>query len=59
MLAILLIIASCSTSLVEGVLIKKYNGKHDKGGFIFTAMAKQNSSPSTIIALTISVAPCR
>ena len=38
MLAILLIIASCSTSLVEGVLIKKYNGKHDKGGFIFTAM---------------------
>lgn len=38
MLAALLIVASCATSLVEGILIKKYNAKHDKGGFIFTAM---------------------
>ena len=38
MLAILLVIVSCSTSLVEGILIKKYNSKHTKGGFIFTAM---------------------
>lgn len=38
MLAILLVIISCSTSLVEGILIKKYNSRHTKGGFIFTAM---------------------
>ena len=38
MLAALLIVVSRATSLVEGVLIKKYNSKHDKGGFIFTAL---------------------
>jgi drug/metabolite transporter (DMT)-like permease len=38
MLAAFLIVASCATGLVEGILIKKYNAKHDKGGFIFTAM---------------------
>ena len=38
MLAAFLIVVSCATSLVEGVLIKKYNAKHDKGGFVFTAM---------------------
>ena len=38
MLAILLTVILCTTSLAEGVLIKKYNSKHSKGGFIFTAM---------------------
>ena len=38
MLAFALIILSSVTHLVEGSLIKKYNGKHTKGGFIFTAM---------------------
>lgn len=38
MLAALLILFSSGTSLVEGILIKKYNAKHGKGGFIFTAM---------------------
>ena len=35
---ILLIIISCLTREAEGVLIKKYNGKHEKGGFIFTSI---------------------
>lgn len=38
MLAFLLIILSNVTHLVESTLIKKYNGKYNKGGFIFTAM---------------------
>ena len=33
---LLMFISSC-TSLAEGILIKKYNKKHSKGGFIFTA----------------------
>ena len=33
----LLIILSGFTGLAEGILVKKYNGKHGKGGFIFTA----------------------
>jgi len=38
MLAFALIILSSVMNLVEGTLIKRYNGKHTKGGFIFTAM---------------------
>ena len=38
MLAWLLVLLSSGTSLIEGTLIKKYNAKHTKGGFIFTAM---------------------
>ena len=38
MFPFLLIILSNITSLVEGALIKKYNARHTKGGFIFTAM---------------------
>ncbi|MBQ8311285.1 MAG: hypothetical protein IJX80_09785 [Clostridia bacterium] len=34
---ILILISGC-TGLIEGVLIKKYNAKHQKGGFIFTAL---------------------
>lgn len=34
---ILILISGC-TGLVEGVLIKKYNTNHQKGGFIFTAL---------------------
>ena len=37
MAAILILLAGC-TGLVEGVLIKKYNAKHKKGGFIFTGL---------------------
>ncbi|MBR2339928.1 MAG: EamA family transporter [Clostridia bacterium] len=34
----LLIVAASAVGLVEGIAIKKYNKKHDKGGFIFTAL---------------------
>ncbi len=34
---LLIVLASC-TSLAEGVIIKKYNGKYNSGSFIFTAM---------------------
>lgn len=34
----LLIIAGTILGLLEGIFIKRYNAKHDKGGFIFTAM---------------------
>lgn len=37
-IVMLLAVLSSSLNLVEGVLIKKYNEKHDKGGFIFTAI---------------------
>ena len=37
MAAILILLSGC-TGLVEGVLIKKYNAKHEKGGFIFTGL---------------------
>ena len=37
-MAWILILISSGTGLVEGVLIKKYNAKHQKGGFIFTAL---------------------
>ncbi len=37
-LILLLSFLSSAANLVEGVLIKKYNEKHDKGGFIFTAI---------------------
>ena len=37
-LPILLIIVSRSVHQLEGVFIKKYNAKHEKGGFIFTAI---------------------
>ena len=37
MAALLILLAGC-TGLVEGVLIKKYNAKHKKGGFIFTGL---------------------
>ncbi len=33
----LLMFVTSITSLAEGILIKKYNQKHSKGGFIFTA----------------------
>ena len=34
---LLILLASC-TSLAEGVIIKKYNGKYTSGSFVFTAM---------------------
>lgn len=34
----LLILATTFLGLAEGIFIKRYNSKHDKGGFIFTAM---------------------
>lgn len=37
-MAYLLILVSTFTSLLEGILIKKYNSRHSKGGFIFTAL---------------------
>ena len=37
-IVMLLAVLSSSVHLIEGVLIKKYNEKHDKGGFIFTAI---------------------
>ncbi len=38
MIGYLLMFASASTSLAEGILIKQYNKKHSKGGFMFTAL---------------------
>lgn len=38
MLGYLLLFAGVFTSLAEGVLIKQYNKKSDKGGFLFTAL---------------------
>ena len=37
---IALLLATLGTSIhqIEGIMIKKYNGKHKKGGFIFTAL---------------------
>ena len=43
MLGILTIIAKTVTHLAEGVLIKRYNSKHEGGGFIFTAMVSFGS----------------
>ncbi len=37
-MAALLIVLSGCTGLVEGILIKKYNKKHAKGGFLFTGL---------------------
>ncbi|MBQ9774159.1 MAG: EamA family transporter [Clostridia bacterium] len=37
MAALLIILAGC-TGLAEGVLIKRYHAKHEKGGFVFTAL---------------------
>lgn len=37
MAALLIILAAC-TGKVEGVLIKRYDAKHKKGGFIFTGL---------------------
>lgn len=37
MAALLILISGC-TGLVEGILIKKYDSKHKKGGFIFTGL---------------------
>ena len=37
MAALLIIISGC-TGLVEGILIKRYNQKHSKGGFLFTGL---------------------
>lgn len=37
-MAILLILISGITGLVEGTLIKQYNSRHTKGGFLFTAL---------------------
>ena len=37
MAAILILLSGC-TGLVEGILIKKYNAKHKKGGFLFTGL---------------------
>ena len=34
----LLILATTLLGLAEGIFIKRYNSKHTKGGFIFTAM---------------------
>ncbi len=39
----LLMILGTGTSLLEGVFIKKYNSKHHKGGFIFTALVSLGS----------------
>ncbi len=36
MVYLLMVVFAC-TSLTEGILIKQYNKKHEKGGFIFTA----------------------
>lgn len=33
-----LIVLSAATHLVEGVLIKEYNKRHEKGGFVFTSL---------------------
>ena len=38
MISFPLILATCVTGLCEGIFIKKYNAKHTKGGFVFTAM---------------------
>lgn len=38
MLALLLILISTAANLMEGVLVKQYNNKHTKGGFVFTAL---------------------
>ncbi len=38
MLAAIFILTSTVTSLIEGILIKKYNQKYSSGGFIFTAI---------------------
>ena len=37
MAAMLILLSGC-TGLVEGILIKKYNAKHKKGGFFFTGL---------------------
>jgi len=37
-MAMLLILLSVCTGLAEGVIIKKYNAHHARGGFVFTAM---------------------
>lgn len=37
-MAILLILLSNCANLAEGIFIKKYNSRHDKGGFLFTAL---------------------
>ncbi|MBE6590384.1 MAG: hypothetical protein E7643_09435 [Ruminococcaceae bacterium] len=37
-MAAFLILLSGMTGLVEGILIKKYNAKHTKGGFLFTGI---------------------
>lgn len=37
-MAALLIVLSGCTGLVEGILIKQYNRKHEKGGFLFTGL---------------------
>lgn len=37
-MAALLIVLSTLTGLAEGLFIKRYNSKHAKGGFLFTAM---------------------
>lgn len=38
LLALLLAVLSTSIHQIEGIMIKKYNGRHKKGGFIFTAL---------------------
>ncbi len=38
MLGYFLMLASTCTSLAEGILIKQYNKKYAKGGFLFTAL---------------------
>ena len=36
-MAAILLLVSTVTNLTEGFLIKRYNAKHQKGGFLFTA----------------------
>lgn len=37
-MAYLLILLSVITGLIEGTVIKKYNARHEKGGFLFTSL---------------------
>lgn len=42
-MAIVYLMVGAVAGLLEGVFIKKYNEKHDKGGFIFTALVSLSS----------------
>ena len=48
----LLMVLGTATSLLEGVFIKRYNSKHQKGGFIFTALVSFGSMLFFVITNT-------